>query len=191
MTATPILDLRVVPRSDDGRAGVLRIDGTDYPCALGKGGCRWDKREGDGATPIGAFALKRCAYRPDRMRRPLTALPTRPILPTDGWSDDPTRPETYNRPVRLPYGGSHERLWRDDGLYDLIVVVAHNDAPPVPGIGSAIFLHVARPDFSPTEGCVALARPVLAALLPRLTPATLLTVTDPDRVARPEPESPS
>src|SRR6185312_8513924 len=87
-----------------------------------------------------------------------------PIAPQDGWCDDPAD-TVYNRPVHLPYRARAERLWREDGIYDLIVPLGYNDAPAVPGLGSAIFLHVARPDFGPTEGCVALARADLLALL--------------------------
>ncbi|GAN78390.1 hypothetical protein Asru_0808_02 [Acidisphaera rubrifaciens HS-AP3] len=93
-------------------------------------------------------------------------MPVEPIAPTDGWCDDP-RDAAYNTPVTLPYDASHEALWRADALYDVIGVLGWNDAPVERGRGSAIFLHVARPDYAPTEGCVALAaedvRAVLAA----------------------------
>ena len=82
----------------------------------------------------------------------------------DGWCDDPADTE-YNRLVRLPYPARAERLWRDDHIYDIVVVLGHNDSPPVPGMGSAIFLHIARPDYAPTEGCVAIDRADLEALL--------------------------
>lgn len=133
-------------------------------CALGRGGVRIDKREGDGATPAGAFPLRRLLFRTDRLDRPVTGLPVDPIRADDGWCDDPKDP-AYNRPVRLPFAASHEKLWRDDALYDLVAVVGHNDDPPVPGMGSAIFLHVAKPDWGPTEGCVALTRDDLLRLL--------------------------
>ncbi len=136
-----------------------------FPCALGRGGVRADKIEGDGATPTGDWALRRLWYRPDRFREPPRgALPSRPISRDDGWCDAPGAPD-YNRPVRLPYAASHERLWRDDDLYDLVVELGYNDAPVVPGRGSAIFLHVARRDYAPTEGCVALWRDDLLSLL--------------------------
>lgn len=167
-------EIRITP------AGTVVTPEGEVPAALGRGGRRADKREGDGATPTGRFALRYCLYRPDRVARPITALATRPIGPADGWCDDPAVPDRYNRPVPLPFAGSHEVLWREDRLYDVIVVVGHNDDPPVPGAGSAIFLHMARPDFSATEGCVALARPTLLGLLPLMSCATHLVIEPPD-----------
>lgn len=141
-----------------------------YRCALGRGGVRRDKREGDGATPIGVWPARQLWYRRDRLTAPpATGLPSRVITPADGWCDDPADP-AYNRWVPLPYPGRHERLWRADPLYDLLVVLGYNDQPVVPGLGSAIFLHVAKPDYAATEGCVALARPDLLAVLARLGP---------------------
>lgn len=138
-------------------------------CALGKGGVKpaAEKREGDGASPIGAWPARRAFWRPDRLARPQTALPLQAITADDGWCDAPGDP-AYNRPVRLPYPASAERMAREDGLYDIVVVLGHNDDPPIPGAGSAIFLHCAAPDFRPTEGCVAIERAELAALLARL-----------------------
>ena len=135
-----------------------------WRCAVGPAGVTADKHEGDGATPVGRFPLRRVLYRPDRVALPDTVLPVVPLSPEDGWCDDPAD-AAYNGPVRLPYGASHERLWRDDGIYDVIVVLGHNDDPPVPGQGSAIFLHVARDDYAPTQGCVALALPDLLTVL--------------------------
>jgi len=139
---------------------------------------RTDKSEGDGATPVGCFPLRLVFYRADRMGAPTTNLPVTAIAPDDGWCDDPGH-RLYNRPVKLPFEASHERLWRDDGIYDVIVVLGHNDDPPRPGLGSAIFLHLARPDFAPTEGCVALARQDLLDLLRRCRPGDRLCVADP------------
>lgn len=154
-------------------AGVLSFGGLQFRCALGKGGVRpeAEKREGDGATPLGRYPLRRVFYRADRLAAPQTRLPLQALTPQDGWCDDPLDP-AYNRFVTLPCGASHEKLWRDDAVYDVIVVLGHNDDPPVPGLGSAIFMHVARPDYSGTEGCVALALPDLLALLAVLRPAT-------------------
>jgi L,D-peptidoglycan transpeptidase YkuD (ErfK/YbiS/YcfS/YnhG family) len=145
-------------------AGILSWPGGSARAACGKGGVRADKREGDHASPAGSFALLGAFYRPDRLAAPRTALPLTPLTPRDGWVDDPADPR-YNTLVTLPYPASHEGLWRDDGLYDLVVVIGYNIAPVVPGKGSAIFLHVASADFSGTEGCVAVAREVLIPLL--------------------------
>ena len=158
--------------------GRLSWPGGSVRCALGRGGLRADKREGDGATPIGRYPLRRLLWRADRLARPQTALPAAPIAPDDGWCDDPADP-AYNRPVKRPYPASHEALWREDGVYDVIVVMGHNDAPVVPGLGSAVFLHVARPDWAPTEGCVALALPDLLRLLRDCGPGTALDVRGP------------
>ena len=127
-------------------------------------GITGDKREGDGATPAGSFVLRRVLYRPDREAPPVTALASRPLDPADGWCDAP-EDAAYNRPVRLPYRAHAETLWRDDELYDLVVVLGHNDAPVSAGRGSAIFLHLAAPDYRATEGCIALARADLVMVL--------------------------
>jgi L,D-peptidoglycan transpeptidase YkuD (ErfK/YbiS/YcfS/YnhG family) len=143
--------------------------------ALGKSGLSAAKREGDGATPIGNFPLRCLWYRPDRLSRPTTALPIFEITGDSGWSDDPADPR-YNQAVTLPHAAGHERLWRDDGLYDLIVPLGYNDDPPVAGLGSAIFLHCARPDFGPTEGCVAIERQALLTLLADFGPTTRIRI---------------
>lgn len=151
--------------------GVFDPGGLACRAALGKGGVRpeADKTEGDGATPLGRYAIRRVLYRPDRGEPPETSFPVRPVRTDDGWCDDPADP-AYNRPVRLPYPASCETLTRDDELYDIVVVLGHNDDPPVPGAGSAIFLHCARPGYPPTQGCVALKREDLEAVLNRMQP---------------------
>jgi L,D-peptidoglycan transpeptidase YkuD (ErfK/YbiS/YcfS/YnhG family) len=136
--------------------GWFTFAGRRYCCALGRGGIGHGKREGDGKTPAGRFALRRVLYRADRLAPPDTGLPLAAIKPEDGWCDDPAD-RAYNRPVRLPYRARAETLFRMDGLYDMLAVIGYNDQPIVPGAGSAIFLHVARPDYGPTEGCVGLA----------------------------------
>ena len=152
-----------------------------FPCALGKGGVSATKREGDGATPVGCFPVRRVLFRPDRSDPPATALPLSPISEADGWCDDPRDP-AYTQPVRLPFGPSHERLWRSDPLYDVILVIGHNDSPPVPFMGSAVFMHLARPDWTPTEGCIALARADLETLLALLSPGDEIEVRGPEPV---------
>ncbi|HXC55575.1 MAG TPA: L,D-transpeptidase family protein [Rhizomicrobium sp.] len=143
--------------------------------AIGRGGIAEKLCEGDGVTPLGTFAIRRLLYRADRLDAPRTGLPLAPIAPDDGWCDAPDDP-LYNRQIKTPYAAGHETLWRDDGLYDLVLVLGFNDAPVIAGKGSAIFVHVARPDYSPTEGCIALARSDLTELLAGLGPGDTLTV---------------
>lgn len=146
--------------------------------ALGKAGviAAADKREGDNRSPTGAWPIRHVLYRPDVYPQgPITALEARPIAPGDGWCDAPGDP-AYNQPVKLPYPASAERLWRDDHVYDLVVVLGHNDDPPVAGLGSAIFLHLARDGFPGTEGCVALAREDVEALLATARPGDLVEI---------------
>ncbi len=145
-------------------------------CAFGRSGALLaaDKREGDGATPLGTWPIRRLLYRPDR-GLPHTALETAPIQPDDGWCDDPSD-AAYNRPVRLPYLASAEAMWRDDHLYDLVLVLGHNDDPPVAPMGSAIFLHLAKPEYAPTEGCVALARADMEQLLAEVRPGDQIRI---------------
>jgi len=160
------MDLMV---SRDGGRWQARFRSHIWRCAVGRGGVRRDKREGDGATPAGCWPLRRVLYRADRLAVPKGRLPLSVIGPEDAWCDAPDDAR-YNRQVTLPCAGWHECLWREDGIYDVVVVLGHNDDPPQPGAGSAIFLHVARPDFAPTEGCVALALNDLLTLLDRAGP---------------------
>ena len=155
--------------------GVARWGGHRFRCALGRGGRRGDKREGDGTTPVGSWIMRRLLYRADRLAPPETALPAAAIGRADGWCDAPGDPR-YNLPVTLPHPASAETLWREDDVYDLIVPLGYNDDPVVPGVGSAIFLHLARPDFSPTEGCVALALPDLLVVLRDANPQSRVIV---------------
>ncbi len=137
-------------------AGVFTIDTVTYRAALGYGGVRVNKREGDGATPAGLLPLREVFYRADRLQAPICSVPVRPLTQIDGWCDDATH-EAYNRAVQLPFAARAEALWRDDASYDIVGVLGWNDDPVVTGAGSAIFLHLARFDFAPTEGCIALA----------------------------------
>lgn len=131
---------------------------------IGKNGVTDQKQEGDHATPIGIFPLRKVYYRADRIEKPKTILPVEPLAHHDGWCDDPQSAD-YNRSIKLPHPARHERLWREDAVYNLIVVMGYNDAPPVSGRGSAIFMHLKRPDGTPTEGCIALSESDLRALL--------------------------
>lgn len=160
--------------TSDGR---IDIDGRIAPCVLGRSGVRAaaDKREGDGASPLGVWPLRRVLYRPDREPAPGTGLPVAALKPEDGWCDAPGDP-AYNRPVRLPYPASAEQMWREDGVYDLVVILGHNDDPPVSPLGSAIFLHLMQPDGAPTAGCVALRRADMLDLLARARPGDALAI---------------
>lgn len=182
-----IPDLLVTARPR-ATCGELTFGALTFPCALGRAGLVAAKREGDGATPIGRFVVRRVLFRPDRLAAPLTHLPVAPIQQSDGWCDDPALPQ-YNRPVTLPFSGSHELMWRDDHLYDLVVVLGHNDDPPLPGAGSAIFMHVAKmaaeqgpgrdapeSNLQPTEGCVALSLDALKLVVAGLRPDTMINI---------------
>ena len=156
-------------------AGRLSWPGGDTRAVCGRGGVRADKREGDGASPEGSFPLLYGFYRPDRTARPDSGLSMTALQPDDGWVDDPADPN-YNQRVKLPYSASHETMWMAEPLYDLVVVIGYNTDPVVPGRGSAIFLHVAREDFGPTAGCIAIERGALARLLALLGPGSTITI---------------
>ncbi|ACB79826.1 conserved hypothetical protein [Methylorubrum populi BJ001] len=169
--------LRVRPLPGDPTRGTLIAGGAVIACALGRAGITARKREGDGASPRGVFRLRGGFYRPDRFPvRPVSALPLRATRPDDGWCDAP-QDRRYNRPIRLPStAASAEQLWRDDGLYDLVIDLDYNRGPIRPGRGSAIFLHIARSGYRPTEGCVALKPADLLRLLRRLGPRTRMKI---------------
>ena len=159
----------------DSTRGWLTAGQFSLPVALGRGGIKANKREGDGGTPRGSFRLKRLWWRADRHPRPVTLLPVRRITPDDGWCEDPAD-RHYNRPVKLPAGSTADRLARKDDLYDFVVEIDHNTRPRIAGRGSAVFVHVARPQFKPTAGCVALDIGSLRRLLARLGPRTRIVV---------------
>ncbi|MSO96952.1 MAG: hypothetical protein EXR11_01860 [Rhodospirillaceae bacterium] len=169
------MNLIVVPDPKNPSRGVVTCGAKKFLCALGRSGVSTAKREGDGATPAGTFPIRRLLYRADRGHQPLTQIPALVIEHHDGWCDAPDDPN-YNRPVRLPYAASAENLWRDDGVYDLIVVIGHNDAPVVAGLGGAIFMHIATPDVAPTAGCVALPHEDLLSVLSALDANSTITI---------------
>jgi L,D-peptidoglycan transpeptidase YkuD (ErfK/YbiS/YcfS/YnhG family) len=171
--ALPVIHVRSRPAQPT--RGVLRAGPLTLPTALGRGGIRANKREGDGGTPRGTFRLKRLWWRADRMARPRTLLPVRPIRPDDGWCEDPGD-RHYNQPVRVPEGSPADRLWRADQLYDLIIELDHNTRPRIAGRGSAVFVHIARPGFAPTAGCIALTPPALRQLVARTGPRTRIVI---------------
>lgn len=150
--------------------------GHSYPCALGKGGLTLDKSEGDGATPVGTFGLNYVLFRPDRVKCPITSLKTYALNQSAGWCDAPDH-QAYNQAVDLPFESSHEKLWREDHIYDIIVVLNHNQNPTIPHKGSAIFFHLARENFKSTEGCVAVELNVMLRILKTIKPQTCLKIT--------------
>lgn len=161
----------------DPRRGLLSAGGRVILCALGRGGIRALKREGDGATPAASMRITGGYFRADRLPRPPARFPLRAIRSDDGWCDAPDDPN-YNRPVRLPFSGSHETMMRDDRLYDICLVLDWNRPPKgrSRNRGSAIFLHVARPGFPPTEGCIAVEPEAMRWLLSRIGPETVVRV---------------
>jgi L,D-peptidoglycan transpeptidase YkuD (ErfK/YbiS/YcfS/YnhG family) len=155
--------------------GYLHWPGGETRAAVGAAGVSSTKKEGDKATPAGTFPLPFGMYRPDRIQLPDTSLPMTPLREAHAWVDDPND-QRYNQLIELPYPAHAEEMWRADGIYDLLVVVGYNINPTRPGAGSAIFLHIARPSFSSTEGCIAIERDALLNLIPLLGPQSTLTI---------------
>ncbi len=155
--------------------GILHLGNLYMPCALGRSGRHVLKREGDGVTPVGSWQFMHAYYRADRITRPQTKLPLQPIRKNDGWCDAPGD-RNYNRHVKLPYHVSAESLWRKDHLYDVVIILNHNQQPRIQGLGSAIFMHLARSGYTPTEGCVALNHSDLLLLLHKITSESLIHI---------------
>jgi L,D-peptidoglycan transpeptidase YkuD (ErfK/YbiS/YcfS/YnhG family) len=171
----PLSMIRIHAAAGDSRRGWLTAAGQTVPVALGRGGIRANKREGDGGTPKGTFRPRQLWWRPDRHPRPRTFLPVRPIGPQDAWCEDP-QSRHYNQPVRLERGRGGDRLTRADHLYDFIIEIDHNTSPRIAGRGSAVFLHLARDNFGPTAGCVSMTKSAMLRLLQRLGPETRIVI---------------
>jgi L,D-peptidoglycan transpeptidase YkuD (ErfK/YbiS/YcfS/YnhG family) len=159
--------LRVLRRPGDRALGWLTAGPFRVACALGPKGIARVKREGDRATPAGAFRLLWGYYRPDRARAAAGGIPLRALRRDFGWCEDPASAR-YNRPVRLPAADGADRMWREDALYDLVFALDYNFTRRCKGRGSAIFFHLARPGLTPTAGCVAIAAADMRKLAPRL-----------------------
>lgn len=157
---------------------IFEVNHITYPCAWGKAGVSQTKQEGDNTTPIGKFKLREIYYRADRIPAYLikTSLPINIITRDDAWCDD-VDSKSYNQHIKLPFKGSYENLWRNDALYDVVIVIGYNDKPIKTGKGSAIFLHIAQNQYQPTHGCITLAKNDLLAILPYLTPDQKIEVT--------------
>ncbi len=160
------MNIVVRTKSWTATTGTLEIGGQAFDCTLGRTGVVLSeaKKEGDGKTPLGIFPLRQLLYRADRVPKPLTGLHVEILTPATGWCEDSTHPD-YNKKIILPHPAVHDRMTREDHLYDYTVVIGYNDAPAVAGKGSAIFMHLARPDFSPTAGCVGLRAGDMLAVL--------------------------
>lgn len=158
------------------RGNRLEFTGKTYDCAVGKNGFTLDKKEGDLCCPVGEFELRKILYRADKNPAPESAMPVEAITENEGWCDAPEHPQ-YNQKVQLPFPASHEKLWRDDDLYDYIVILGHNDSPPEPNKGSAIFMHIAKPNYEGTEGCVALKKDDLLEVLAGVSADTKISIS--------------
>jgi L,D-peptidoglycan transpeptidase YkuD (ErfK/YbiS/YcfS/YnhG family) len=171
----PLDMIRVRAAAGDARRGWLMAGLHAVPVALGRGGIIANKREGDGGTPKGVFRPKRLWWRADRHPRPPTFLPVRAIRSDDAWCEDPAS-RHYNQPLRLNHSAHGDRLTRDDHLYDFIIEIDHNTSPRIAGRGSAVFLHLARSNFSPTAGCVSMTRSAMLHLLRQIGPDTKIII---------------
>jgi L,D-peptidoglycan transpeptidase YkuD (ErfK/YbiS/YcfS/YnhG family) len=162
--------------------GRLNWRDREYKCSIGKSGVSDSKKEGDGATPAGRYPLREVFYRPDRLPRPNTRLPVSKLRPLIGWNDDINH-INYNTKVILPHNGRVEKLWRQEHVYDLIVVIGYNDNPPARDKGSAIFIHIAKKlnklNYAATEGCIALSQESLLEILKDLSVTSQIEILDP------------
>jgi L,D-peptidoglycan transpeptidase YkuD (ErfK/YbiS/YcfS/YnhG family) len=171
----PVRAIWIRAAAGNPRRGWMMAPEVIVPVALGRGGIRANKREGDGGTPKGTFRPRRLWWRADRQPRPRTFLPLRAIRSEDAWCEDPGS-RHYNRPIRRDRDGGGDRLGRDDHLYDFIVEIDHNTLPRIAHRGSAVFLHLARENFAPTAGCVAMTKSAMLQLLQRLGPDTRIVI---------------
>lgn len=155
--------------------GLFTCNDKTIPCCMGRSGLTDNKKEGDGATPIGSFRLLYGFHRQDRITLPQSKLSFTNIEKDDGWCDAPEH-ENYNALVKLPFDASHEVMMRDDRLYDVCIVLDYNIKPAVSGLGSAIFFHQTSPELKPTEGCVAIDPEHMQELLPLLSDQTIMII---------------
>lgn len=155
--------------------GTLILNNTHFKCQLGKSGIGIKKREGDHITPIGTYPIQKLLYRRDNIQKPYSILKSQQIRPSDGWCDDP-KSQHYNRKILLPKTISHEKLYRKDHVYDLVLVIGYNIHPRTLGKGSAIFIHLSNKKYGPTAGCIALSKNALLKILKRLKPKSLIKI---------------
>lgn len=172
------MNIIVQTRSFDDTTATLIAGTKRFECKLGRAGVSIDKHEGDGKTPVGTYPLRELYYRADRIAKPETHMDARLLATDTAWCDDPQHPD-YNKKIKLPHPSDPRQKRDDDPIFDIIVVIGYNDAPVVPGKGSAIFMHVARPAFTPTAGCVALHLNDLLEVLKELDNTSHITILPP------------
>jgi len=172
------MNIIVQTKSFEAPTGVLMIGQQRFDCTLGRNGVTLEKTEGDGKTPIGTYPLRKLLYRADRLPKPETGLPAEVLTPETGWCEDPAHAD-YNRQITLPHPAGTDRMTREDHLYDLVIIVGYNDDPPVAPKGSAIFIHLARPEFTGTAGCIGLRLPDLVEVLRHCDSESHVTILPP------------
>jgi L,D-peptidoglycan transpeptidase YkuD (ErfK/YbiS/YcfS/YnhG family) len=146
----------------------LSVDGISFFCVFGRDGVTKDKVEGDWKTPIGTFPIKKIFYRKDKIPNLETQIESTPLSPDDAWCDDIEK-EEYNTFIKLPFDGSYENLWRDDDMYDIIIILGYNDEPIIKGKGSAIFIHIAKENMEYTKGCLAIKKEDMLTLVKNIS----------------------
>jgi L,D-peptidoglycan transpeptidase YkuD (ErfK/YbiS/YcfS/YnhG family) len=175
-----VMNIIVQTSAETTTRAILICGDEKFDCALGRSGVTHDKTEGDGKTPVGTYPLRQVFYRADRVGRPETRLDVAALTPETGWCEDPAHPD-YNKQVTLPHNSRVDKMTRDDHVYDITVVIGYNDDPPKAGKGSAIFMHVARLGYTPTEGCVALSEEDLRKVLKKVDKTSHITILPPPR----------
>jgi L,D-peptidoglycan transpeptidase YkuD (ErfK/YbiS/YcfS/YnhG family) len=157
------------------KSGYLKYKNFKFRCALGESGIKEKIKEGDNVTPKGMFKITRIYYRPDKIKKIISPINIIKIKKNMGWCDDPTS-NSYNKEIKLPTKFGYEKLYRKDHIYDLIAVISYNVNPIIKGKGSAIFLHIAKKKFSPTQGCIALKKKDLLLLLSKISKNTKIRI---------------
>jgi len=157
------------------KSGYLKYKNFKFQCALGESGIKEKIKEGDNVTPKGIFKITRIYYRPDKIKKIISPINIIKIKKNMGWCDDPTS-NSYNKEIKLPTKFGYEKLYRKDHIYDLIAVISYNLNPIIKGKGSAIFLHIAKKKFSPTQGCIALKKKDLLLLLSKISKNTKIRI---------------
>ena len=158
------------------KSGYLQYKNLKFRCALGKAGIKKKEKEGDNVTPKGIFKIISIYYRPDRIKNIITTVKKIKIKKNIGWCDDPNS-HFYNQQISLPNKFGHEKLYRNDSLYDLILVLNYNVNPIIKNKGSAIFIHIAKKNYKKTKGCIALKKKHLIELVLKIKKNTKIKIS--------------